>query len=252
MNVYSSMFYFDTKNKKFVKKSSKTEDNPTRYIEVPMDILDLIAKKNLKSMLKCIKKHELESCFLHFTSKKLTRFDVPDNSPQAKKSLYYKPEGLWLSCGASWVEYMYENFNGANESNLFSYVYKIDVIDTVKVITSKDDLNKFIKKYKHKPDDIKMYDVIDWVKVRNEFQGIIITPYLGDLIWHLGTDVMNIQGAETAHEFFTDLMGTRWKNNMMLLSEWYRHWNCACGVIWNPEGIIGCSMIKEISFSSYI
>jgi hypothetical protein len=244
------MFYFDSKYKKFVRKSSKTDDH-MRFIEVPYDILDMIAKKNLKNMLKCIHKHDLGTSLLHFSNKKLTRLETPDNAPHEKKSLYYKPNGLWVSCGGSWIEHMNHTFNGATESNLFGYVYKVDVVENVKVITSKDDLYKFIKKYKHKPDDIKLYDVIDWVRVRSEFKGLIIAPYLGDLIWHLGPDIMNIQGAESAHEFFTDLMGAKWKNNMMLLSEWYRHWNCSCGVIWNTEGIAGCSLIKEINFSSY-
>ena len=47
-------------------------------------------------------------------------------------------------------------------------------------------------------------------------------------------------------------MGARWKNNYVLLSEWYRHWECASGVIWNVNGIASCDLIKETDFSKYI
>ena len=97
-----------------------------------------------------------------------------------------------------------------------------------------------------------MYDVLDWDKIRHDFRGIVIAPYMGDKIWHLGSDVMNISGPETAHEYYNDIMGNRWKNHMLVLSEWYRHWNCSCGVIWDIEGISECSLIKEISFESFI
>ena len=63
---------------------------------------------------------------------------------------------------------------------------------------------------------------------------------------------MEIIGGEVAHDFFVDLMGNRWKNNMILLSEWYRHWECASGVIWNISGISSCDLIKETDFSKYI
>jgi len=225
-----------------------------RYLTFPNEKLFKIAKKNIQDVNKFINKHKLNNSFLHFSINKIDKLEqiIPTAKNNKKKSLYYNPDGLWLSHGSSWLDFVDSNIKIPNNSNLFAYIYKIEVFDTVKLITNKDDLHKFIKLYKKKPADIKLYDVIDWDRVRKDFNGLIITPWLGDKIWHLGPERMEIIGGEVAHDFFVDLMGSRWKNNMILLSEWYRHWECASGVIWNINGIASCDLIKETDFSKYI
>ena len=239
-----------------------------RYLVFPDEKIYKICKKNIYDTQKFITKHKLKDSFLHFSMHKIEKLDPEMHriSRMASdplftnkelidkhKSLYYNPKGLWLSHGSSWIDYVDNNIKYPSNNNLYPYIYRIEVFDTVKLITSKDELFKFIKTYKKKPNDIKLYDVIDWNRVKTDFTGIIITPWLGDKIWHLSNkERMEIIGGEVAHDFFVDLMGNRWKNNMMLLSEWYRHWECASGVIWNISGISSCDLIKETDFSKYI
>ena len=279
------MYVYDTKNKVFtffkkipdqdpiiqevkneitelksILKTSKNKVNTVKIIEQPLYLffsdekLFKIASKNVKDTKKFINKHKLQNLFLHFSLNKIEKFDSKlDPSKNKSNNLYYKPKGLWISHGSSWLDYVNSNIKNANEKNLFGYIYKIDIFDSIKLITNKDDLFKFIKLYKKKPNDIKIYDVMDWDRIKKDFDGLIITPWLGDKIWHLSSsENMEIIGGEIVHDFFVDLIGSKWKNNMMLLSEWYRKWNCASGVIWNTKGIASCDLIKQIDFSKYI
>jgi len=230
-----------------------------RWIEFPENVIYKVGKSNLHDVKKFIHKHKLKDSFLHFSFKPIEKLDTNllDGSwkPGNKKSVYCNPPGLWLSHGSAWLDYVESNIKKPSTLNLFPYTYKIEVFDSVKLITSKDDLFKFIKTYKRKPGDIKFYDVIDWAKVKKDFDGLIITPWLGDKIWHTGStpaDRFEIVGGESAHEFINEIMGARWKNNSVLLSEWYRHWECASGVIWNVSGISSCDLIKETDFSKYL
>jgi len=230
-----------------------------RWIEYPENVIYKVGKSNVHDVKKFIHKHKLKDSFLHFSFKQIEKLDTNSLNEswkaENKKSVYYNPVGLWLSHGPAWLEYVESNIKKPSPWNLFPYTYKIEVYDSVKLITSKDDLFKFIKTYKRKPADIKFYDVIDWAKVRKDWDGIIITPWLGDKIWHSGSnpaDRFEIVGGESAHEFINDIMGARWKNNFVLLSEWYRHWECASGVIWNVKGIASCDLIKETDFSKYL
>lgn len=246
-----------TSSTKTVKVEVPTNIKPIqRYIVISDDKLLKIARYNLHDIKKFISKNKLKDSFLHFSMNKIEKLNpvFADASwTNTKKSLYYNPIGLWVSHGSSWIDFVETNINQAGTSNLFGYTYKIEVYDSVKLINSKDEFFKFIKTYKKKPNDIKIYDVIDWSKVKKDYDGLIITPWLGDKIWHLNpNDRMEIIGGETAHEFFVDIMGARWKNNMILLSEWYRHWECASGVIWNINGIASCDLIKQTDFSKYI
>ncbi len=261
------------KETKEIKSILKTSSNKTttvqivtppiqpiqRWIEMSEDKIYKIAKTNVHDVKKFIHKHKLKDSFLHFSFKPIEKLDTNllDGSykPGNKKSVYSNPPGLWLSHGSGWLDYVESNVKKPSQWNLFPYTYKIEVFDSVKLITSKDDLFKFIKTYKRKPADIKFYDVIDWAKVKKDFDGIIITPWLGDKIWHSSSnpsDRFEIVGGESAHEFINEIMGARWKNNYVLLSEWYRHWECASGVIWNVNGIASCDLIKETDFSKYI
>jgi hypothetical protein len=230
-----------------------------RWIKFTDEQIYKIGKKNIHDVKKFIHKHKLKDSFLHFSFKPIEKLDstIMDSSwkTNSTKSVYSNPSGLWLSHGAAWLDYVEDFIKKPSPWNLFPYTYKIEVFDSVKLITSKDDLFKFIKMYKRKPGDIKFYDVIDWVRVRKDWDGLIITPWLGDKIWHCTsspTDRFEIIGGESAHEFISEIMGARWKNNPVVLSEWYRHWECASGVIWNVQGVASCDLIKETDFSKYI
>ena len=229
-----------------------------RYFVFPEEQIYKIGKKNIHEVKKFIIKNKLKDSFLHFSIEHIKKLDTINDSlikPNINKSVYNNPHGLWLSHGTSWLDYVELNIKTPSSWNLFSHIYKIEIYDSVKLITTKDDLFKFIKTYKHKPTDIKFYNIINWTKVKKDWDGVIITPWLGNKIWHSTpnpNDKFEFKGGESAHEFICELMGARWKNNNLILSEWYRSWECASGVIWNVQGISSCDLIKQTDFSKYI
>lgn len=242
--------YFDMELLIFVFSSSKQQEK--RYILLSTQELYHIAQQNVADMKRYIIKKEYTNSFIYHSTKELKRLSIPEEYTNTKKSLYHKPQGIWISCGISWLNYIEQKIKEPHKWNLFSYTYKIELFDSVKIISEKEELHKFIKKYKKKPDDIRLYDVIDWELVKREYNGLVITPYLGNKIWRESNDVMKIHGAESAHDFFVDLLGSKWKNNMLLLSEWYRSWECACGVIWNLNGIASFKLLKKTNFTKYL
>lgn len=240
--------YFNVETLSFI--FSKRKKTKRKYISYSKDDLERFAKRNISSIKKYIIRHKIDTAFFYFSSKVIKKVTI-DLTVDESNSIYTKPPGMWLSFGSSWLDYV-SRFPGPNKYNLFTYTYKIELYNNVKIITDKDILFSFIKKYKKKPDDIRVYDVIDWDKVRKDFQGLIITPHLGTKLWRDNYESFYIHGKESAQDFFTDLLGSRWKNNNLLLSEWYRGWSCAGGVIWNVEAIAHINLIKKSDYPKYI
>lgn len=226
--------------------------NETKYIRLPDAEMYELAQRNINSIKRYIIKHNHTTSFFYHSTKELQRLKIPSTYHQGNKSLYHKPQGLWISCGTSWLDYVSKTINVPHKHNLFSYTYKLEFFDNVKIISEKEELHKFIKKYKRKPDDIRLYDVIDWEKVKGDFSGLVITPHLGNKIWRESKDSMKIIGAESAHDFFSDLLGPKWKNNLLLLSEWYRSWECASGVIWSLDGVASFTLVKRTNYKKYL
>lgn len=221
-------------------------------IKLSDEELMTLVNKNLTSVIKYIIKHNWTTSFFYFSTTELKKLSMPIIQEHKHKSLYNKPQGLWVSCGIEWLEYVKKNYNVPNKYNLFSYTYKLELYDNVKMINDKEGLMQFIKKYKKKSEFIRVYDIIDWERVRNDYAGLVITPHLGNKIWHESYNNMRIEGAEAVHDFFVDLLGQNWKNKPLLLCEWYRSWEVASGVIWNSSGIASFDLIKETNYNKYI
>ena len=242
--------YFNMDLGVFIYTSKKKTDN--KYIRLPDSEMMILGEKNINSIKSYIIKHNHVTSFFYHTSKEMNNITIPASYKYERKSLYHKPDGLWISCGTGWLDYVASTIKVPHKWNLFSYTYKIDLYDNVKVISEKEELHKFIKKYKKKPDDIRLYDIMDWDKVKTDYAGLVITPHLGNKIWRSSADEMYISGAESAHDFFVDLLGNKWKNNMLLLCEWYRSWVTSSGVIWNINGIASFSLIKKTNYKKYL
>ena len=240
--------YFNVETLTFVFSNQKKSKK--KYISFSREDLIRFSKKNISSTKKYIIKHKIDSSFFYFSSKIIKKVTI-DTEPSNDHSIYKKPSGMWLSFGSSWLDYI-ERYPGPNKYNLFTYTYKVELFNTVKIITDKDGLFAFIKKYKKKADDIRIYDIIDWEKVKSDFNGLIITPHLGTKIWRDNFESFYIHGNESAQDFFTDVIGPKWKNNNLLLSEWYRGWSCASGVIWNIDAIANIQLIKKTDYPKYI
>lgn len=239
---------YDKKNKKFV--LSEICDN---FKELPIDDIIKIGYKNIQKTIKFINKKKLNNHFLHTSVNKIKKIDdILDikSWDESEKSIYHNPLGLWIGYGDSWLQYVKSHIKKPSMWNLFSYVYDIEVNESVLIIESKQELYNFINKFKNDNNIIKIYNVINWKKVRETYNGLII---IGNDIWNTQMlDKMIILGNESVQEFIDNLVGDSWKSNMLLLSEWVRHWETKTGVIWSKNGIKEYKLIKKISFNELV
>ncbi len=127
-------------------------------------------------------------------------------------SLFTKPVGLWLSDESDYGWHRWcedEEFRRENLEYETKFIVEDDthflVIDTV------EKLLKFTDKYKlpFGIDTINSSMFLDWLRVRNEYTGILITPYQYSLRLHTST-------------------------------AWYYGWDCASACVWD------LSILKEV------
>lgn len=124
------------------------------------------------------------------TNRNYSRFIRP------KKRIYdLKPGGLWYSIGNSWIDWCIgEDFDGIGK-----YVYEIELNKNANILflDTKDKVFEFSKKYKKTEYPYNKFDSagINWKEVKNNYDGIEVNPYFGDLrlsfklIWYYGWDV---------------------------------------------------------------
>jgi len=106
---------------------------------------------------------------------------------------------------------------------------------------------KFINTYKNNDKFLDIKNVINWKKVKEDYDGLIICPYLGDEIW--GKDANNFQfngDPVVITNYITNIVGVSWKKKLYFLAEWYRHWETSSGVIWKKSGIKNIILIKKL------
>lgn len=117
-----------------------------------------------------------------------------------------KPTGLWISdetqedCWSNWCK-----INECSWINLpYKYEFKLVESDRLLKLSSAHELIEFTKKYPYKYNNEPRYmrDYIDWMRVAEEYGGIIITPYI-------------------------------WECRLKL--NWYYTWDVASGCIWDPS-----------------
>ncbi len=132
----------------------------------------------------------LEGKRIFTTNREYSRFRRP-----FKKPYEFKPVGLWYAMGSSWIEWcLGENFNGIGK-----YVYEIQLDDRSNILflDTKDKVLDFSKKYKKTEYPYNQFGsvMIDWNRVKNEYDGIEINPYFYslrlsfNLIWYYGWDI---------------------------------------------------------------
>jgi len=59
---------------------------------------------------------------------------------------------------------------------------------------------------------------------------------------------MTISGTSKWDKYIQDLMGKKWKDDIRITAEWYRHWDEGTGVVWRPStGIKTIKLIKKLN-----
>ncbi len=117
----------------------------------------------------------------------------------------YKPNGLWVSVDGpddwpSWCAS--ENFRDC--ANQFRYTVHLAKRCRVLVLDTLHEMVDFNRQYSHKP--ISAYSQINWPRVAQDHDGLIIAPYHWDL---------------------------RYEDDF----NWYYGWDCASGCIWHPRAV---------------
>lgn len=141
----------------------------------------------------------------HFTKEPFTL--DRSRTYEEKEEYIYKPHGLWLSHEStdngwkSWCKS--EEF--ALERLKFERRFKI-IEGDVLILRSLKDMRDFNDKYTMYHDQVRSLTFIDWVKVKRDYKGLIITPY-------------------------------HWPLRLDMDFSWYYGWDCASGCIWDLSAI---------------
>lgn len=145
---------------------------------------------------------------IHYTNEK---FSLEPMTYDQQESIWQaKPNGLWFSIEGDydwkwWCEA--ENFN--IENLVVSYEIELKEDANILHLKTPEEIIEFTKQYALSTKDWDIeYDryQLKWDKVKEKYQGIIISPYQWDCRLRLGTS-------------------------------WYYGWDCASGCIWDLECI---------------
>ena len=117
---------------------------------------------------------------------------IPRKKKQKKD---WKPEGLWYGCGDGWHRWAYETFPDRIENHLVFILESMP--PRIKKIRNSKQLVEFNNEYSVKTSS---GELIDWLRVSQEYDGIEICPYL---------------------------------SKMKMKYNWYYTWDVASGCIWN-------------------
>jgi len=131
---------------------------------------------------------------LHFSSKPLTH--VRDVAQEARDGRSDKPNGLWLSVGTAWPEWcLGESF----ACDRLSVITRVVLAEDARILwlASSGVLDEFTKCYSLDPARHAAFyrdrDSIDWSRVADHYDGIVIAPYIYErrhsLPWYYGWDV---------------------------------------------------------------
>lgn len=136
----------------------------------------------------------------HFSAYPISGIDL-DHRYNQSTAMNRKPDGLWLSDESEgqfgWKDYC-ESISGSWTLARISNRMEVRVTDMSKVLhlMSYSDVVSFNREY------VQPDQNINWTRVANEYDGILITPYE---------------------------RGTMWDDDL----RWYEYWSVASGCFWN-------------------
>lgn len=133
-------------------------------------------------------------------------YSVFQGAPFSRGTKFDKPDGLWLSDDDDygWREWCEaEGYRIGKLKN--AYLATLD-LNSVLHISSIKQIVKFYNAFSIRNDED--YGTINWREVADNFKGIIISPYLPDVLWMYDYPFI-----------------------------WYASWDVACACIWDMSAI---------------
>lgn len=145
---------------------------------------------------------------VHFTDNKELKKELQSTVQKTHKmrvGWWPKPTGLWVSDEEEygWKQWCDdENFEIRNNGMNYAYTVTLKPDTHILYITTSHELDTFTEEYKIATNEYGMIQGIQWDKIAEKYQGIIITPY-------------------------------QWGRRLTLKTSWYYGWDCASGCIWD-------------------
>ena len=137
----------------------------------------------------------------------------------AQEPMAMKPKGLWFSVedGYGWKDWCDQEDWGGDRLDTRTMVQLRDNANVLK-LTHPKDLDAFTEAYRDNDLPEPMREIygmrpmfLDWVRVANEYHGIVIAPYC-------------------------------WDRRMEL--PWYYGWDCSSGCVWHQDAIKGIGVME--------
>lgn len=127
-----------------------------------------------------------------------------------------KPNGLWYSCGDSWLKYILSEIPSFMER--YNYIHSIKIGSNILKISNLTEFDAFNRQYS--VEGTAGITLIDWPKVAENYDGIEINPY-------------------------------QWNRRNHPDSFWYYGWDVASGCIWNPAGMSSSTKLIKINKTDF-
>ena len=242
-----NLIVYNIKLKKIEFIDSKIfDENPNLYIIIGQESEKKLAKENNKNIINVIKTNGEDKLYnVGINPIEFIRDDYLNKKSWLSSNLYHNPHGFWFGCGADWQNFIN---NSPSQWSFSTHVYEIEINNSVKKISSVKELKDFIDKYKNSPSDIKFTNVINWEKVKEDYDGLLVCPYLGDKIWGENSNDMFLRGdVEVINNYIEKIAGDSWKDNIVFNAEWYRHWETGSGVVWRASGIKDFKLVERLT-----
>lgn len=242
-----------------------------RYTVLDIKTVQKFVNSNYKHIIKTIdrvKKSDMR--FIHVCIDKLNVTYLKDIANYYNSWLgdgvYYNPGGLWFSCGSSWIDLWKPTKSNKdveiNKWTLSTYIYEIKInssksgtVNThgVLQINNLDEFKDFIYKYRIKDKNVNIRNVMNWKRIKKDYSGIVICPYLGNLLFGKNANAIGLTGSpDDVTNFYKKLIGPMYYDHILFLSEWYRHWEAGTGVIWDLAGIKDIILLNKAVVYSHI
>ena len=224
----------------------------------------LYYRKKLDYLIDYIDKYHPHD-LVHMSKKKLDMDLLEDKNNIINSWLsdvYYNPNGLWTSCGSSWLKFLKENNMYHSSWIKCKYIYVVKLGSNIVSLsaslhTSKDvlhitkikeliDFHCKYAKYK-KGQGYKM----DWTKIKKKYAGLVICPYLGNKIWkreETGEFVDAFYLGSEEEKYILDALQKNIMKYPHLYLEWYRHWEASTGVIWRVKSIESIDLLFQFQY----
>lgn len=222
----------------------KIDAEPNRYFEINYETLSKLSTENTDNIIKAIKSNGEDKFYnVGINPIDYVRDDYMNKESWLGSNLYHNPYGLWFGCGSEWQRFI----NKPSQWSLSTHLYEIELNPSVKRISSVKELSKFIDQYKNSNSQITFTNVLDWERIKEDYDGMVICPYLGYEIWGEKANEFKIVGnPESIDNYVEKLAGDTWKSNIFFTAEWYRHWETGSGVVWRASGVKDFRLVEHM------